>query len=378
MRKTATLLEQSLRRAKDTTTLHYEGEIKRGSSRRTVAGREAGGTCHQVIRIIRRGDFPAPEALKSTATPQPPHHRPAAIPPLPLSASLSSGGAARFAQRPARAPACPPRLSPHCACAGRPHEETAPPLRRRAPPRPAPCRTGSASPPASSSPAPLPRVRRCRWAPAGPRFSLQRTGLARPRGLLRPAGPRRPPPPAIPSLPRVATAALCGRSPARGVPLPAPLWCAPRFALFFFGTRVPVTRVCRRGSRPCVTSRRGWGVRAGGGSRTQPLLLFPHLRGAQVRRFSTAAPRRRAPACFGARRLLSCPWVYIPGGSQIPFPFCPPCNLPNPDKQNTCVMYFSIRSSPVMKAVRFLRLKMTLWNYWEILRWAKSQARVLF
>lgn len=131
MRKTATLLEQSLRRAKDTTTLHYEGEIKRGSSRRTVAGREAGGTCHQVIRIIRRGDFPAPEALKSTATPQPPHHRPAAIPPLPLSASLSSGGAAR-----------PPVLP------GSPRTAHAPGGRmRRRPPPPPP---GSAAPRAMS------------------------------------------------------------------------------------------------------------------------------------------------------------------------------------------------------------------------------------
>lgn len=378
MRKTATLLEQSLRRAKDTTTLHYEGEIKRGSSRRTVAGREAGGTCHQVIRIIRRGDFPAPEALKSTATPQPPHHRPAAIPPLPLSASLSSGGAARFAQRPARAPACPPRLSPHCACAGRPHEETAPPsaagLRR------APRHVG----PARQAHLPHRRQRRCRgWdavggpqrGPASPFSAPVSPGRVGFSGLRAPGGRLPPPSPPFPGVQRPRCVA---------VPLPAgslcPLLCGvPRVLhFFFFGTRVPVTRVCRRGSRPCVTSRRGWGVRAGGGSHTQPLLLFPHLRGAQVRRFSTAAPRRRAPACFGARRLLSCPWVYIPGGSQIPFPFCPPCNLPNPDKQNTCVMYFSIRSSPVMKAVRFLRLKITLWNYWEILRWAKSQARVLF
>lgn len=237
MRKTATLLEQSLRRAKDTTTLHYEGEIKRGSSRRTVAGREAGGTCHQVIRIIRRGDFPAPPPPRGvkkhrdpTAPSSPPRRHPAASPQrFPLlrrrrALRPTAGARARLSS-----PALPALRMRRAAAWG-----DGPPLRRRAPPRPAPCRTGSASPPASSSPAPLPRVRRCRWAPAGPRFSLQRTGLARPRGLLRPAGPRRPPPPAIPSLPRGATAALCGRSPARGALLPAPLWCAPRFALFFF------------------------------------------------------------------------------------------------------------------------------------------------
>lgn len=233
MRKTATLLEQSLRRAKDTTTLHYEGEIKRGSSRRTVAGREAGGTCHQVIRIIRRGDFPAPEALKSTATPQPPHHRPAAIPPLPLSASLSSGGAARFAQRPARAPACPPRLSPHCACAGRPHEETAPPsaagLRR------APRHVG----PARQAHLPHRRQRRCRgWdavggpqrGPASPFSAPVSPGRVGFSGLRAPGGRLPPPSPPFPGVQRPRCVA---------VPLPAgslcPLLCGvPRVLHFFF------------------------------------------------------------------------------------------------------------------------------------------------
>lgn len=257
MRKTATLLEQSLRRAKDTTTLHYEGEIKRGSSRRTVAGREAGGTCHQVIRIIRRGDFPAPEALKSTATPQPPHHRPAAIPPLPLSASLSSGGAARFAQRPARAPACPPRLSPHCACAGRPHEETAPPsaagLRR------APRHVG----PARQAHLPHRRQRRCRgWdavggpqrGPASPFSAPVSPGRVGFSGLRAPGGRLPPPSPPFPGVQRPRCVA---------VPLPAgslcPLLCGvPRVLHFFFY----LARVCPWRAFAGVDLGRAWRVAA--------------------------------------------------------------------------------------------------------------------
>lgn len=415
MRKTAVLPVQSSRRAaKDTNTLW------RGNKAR----RPLHGSGRRVGRAARWSSWSAlvpPEGLKGTAALRAPHDRPAA-------AAAASRRAPPQAQLRASPNGRRRRARPLFSrtAHARPHEETA---AAAAGPRRAPRHVG----PARQAHLPHRRQRRrCGWDAYGGKPLSRRAPLLPSPRRPRPAV-RSPPACGSPAAPLPAPG-CSGRAvwpvPCVRGPLHAHRWCTPRFARVAVlcscrpapctGVRIfrhrPVTRVpapqlaqlCRAFAGAHLSSVRvshcSWAVQsrmhfAHGKMRgyIHMLLLFVHLCCAQMCSLSRNAHLRCTRACVSLCAQLCCwipagfpLWGYlllrtacswaalacIPGGCQIPFAsaFLPSALLwpPNPDKQNTFIMYFSIHSSPIMKAVHFLHLKITLWNYWQPLRWAKK------